>query len=127
MTRRYRVLVPALAVAAAALAGCQYPSAQKIRSLNALIGQPETDLIRQYGVPTRTYEVNGHKFLAYDQHHVDYIPGDPGFWGWGWGPYWPGWGGGGFPPEIVDRTCDTTFEVVAGRVQSWSLRGNDCG
>jgi hypothetical protein len=32
----------------------------------------------------------------------------------------------GFGLEIVQRDCDTTFELKAGIVQSWNLRGNDC-
>ncbi len=122
-----------LLAATLAIAGCAYPSPQHVQALNALVGKSETDLIRTYGVPNRTYDSGGHKFLAYSRNRIETIPGEPGFgpWGfgygggYGWGGY--GWGGyGGFPPEVVQRDCETTFELAAGIVKTWSLRGNAC-
>ncbi len=117
--------------ALALLAGCAYPSKQHIDSLNAVVGKPETDLVRAYGVPNRTYDTNGHRFLAYSESHIDEYGGDPGFGfgygGWGGYGYGGGWGGfGGFPPEIVQEQCTTTFELTGGVVRSWNLKGNDC-
>ena len=43
--------------------------------LNQLVGQPETELVRQLGVPTRTFETAGHKFLAYDEDRPSEIYG----------------------------------------------------
>ena len=98
--------------------------------LNGLIGQDETAVVRTLGVPSRTYDTPGHRFLAYAQRSVDYIPGGPFFGGYGFGPgFGYGFGGlgvGGFPPEVIDRQCETTFDLVNGRAQSWSLRGNAC-
>ena len=28
--------------------------------------------------------------------------------------------------SVVERGCETTFELAGGRVASWSLRGNAC-
>ena len=98
--------------------------------LNTLIGASETDLVRQLGVPSRTFDTPGHHFLAYAERRLDYIPGGPFFGGYGFGPgYGYGFGGLGaaFPPEVIDRQCETTFDVVGGRVQSWAFRGNACG
>jgi hypothetical protein len=109
-----------------ALAGCVYPNPQHVSAMNALVGKSETDLVHTLGVPSRTYETGGHKFLAYSRSKLETIPGDPGFgpWGgWGWGG---GFGWGGFPPEIVQRDCETTFDLLGGVVQAWSFRGNDC-
>ncbi len=113
-----------------AIAGCAYPNPQHVQALNALVGKSETDLIRSNGVPNRTYEAGGHKFLAYSRNRIDTLPGSPGFgpwgYGYGWGGYgWGGWGGG-FPPEVVQRDCETTFELDGGVVKTWSLRGNAC-
>ncbi len=131
-----RNLVPVLALASTALlAACAYPSPQHVQALDALIGKSETDLVRARGVPTKTYETGGLKFLAYDMHRIDSLPGDAGFYpGFGYGGF--GYGGfgygafgggfGGFGPEIVQRDCSTTFELKGGSVQRWSLRGNDC-
>jgi hypothetical protein len=120
----------ALLATVLALAGCAYPNPQHVAELNALVGKSEADLVRTEGVPTRTYDVGTHKFLAYSRSRLETIPGTPdfgpygyGYGGWGWG----GWGGwGGFPPELVQRDCETTFEVANGVVLHWSLRGNAC-
>ncbi len=118
-----------LLLALLAVAGCAYPNPQHVQALNALVGKSETDLIRSYGVPNRTYESGGDKFLAYSRNRIETIPGDPGFGPWGYGYGWGGWGGygfGGFPPEVVQRDCETTFELARGIVKTWSLRGNAC-
>ncbi len=120
--------------AIALLAGCAYPNPQHVQALNGLIGKTETDLLRSYGVPNRTYDAAGHKFLAYSRNRIDSIPGDGfgyagfgyGYGGFGYGGFGPGFGYGGFGPEIIQRDCDTTFELTGGKVASWSLRGNDC-
>jgi hypothetical protein len=112
-----------------ALSACAYPNPQHVAELNALIGKQEADLIRAEGVPSRTYAAGGHKFLAYSRSRVESLPGSPGFgpYGYGYG-YWGGWGGGwgGFPPEIIQRDCETTFEIGNGVVLHWSFRGNAC-
>jgi hypothetical protein len=110
------------------LAGCAYPNPQHVAALNALVGKSETDMLRSYGVPNRTYDSNGTRFVTYAVSRIDTIPGDfgPGFgWGGGWGGGWGPWGGG-FGPEVVQRDCNTTFELRGGVVQSYQLRGNDC-
>jgi hypothetical protein len=97
------------------------PSRQQL--LAPLIGVSETELVQRMGVPTRSFETGGIRFLAYDERHVDVIPGVGPFPGWG--PWYYGYGGG-LPPEVVVRSCETTFEIAGGRVRSFSLRGNDC-
>ncbi len=113
-----------------ALAGCAYPNPQHVAAMNALVGKSETDLVHALGVPSRTYDTGGHKFLAYSRSKLESTPGSPGFgpWGgWGYGYWGGGYGGwGGFPPEIIQRDCETTFDLLGGTVQSWSFRGNDC-
>ena len=88
--------------------------------------------MRVLGVPTNTYEAQGHKFLGYMDHRIDYVPGSYGFGGFG--PYGGGFGGGfgfggfgGFPPEVFDRNCATTVDIQGGRMVTYSLRGNSCG
>jgi len=106
-----------------AVSACVYPSPDLVAHLEALKGKPEATLIQQMGVPTRSYDSTGHRFLAYDRTRYDTIPGGPGF------GYWGGWrygGWGGFPPEIVKRDCEITFDLSGGIVQTWQLRGNDC-
>ncbi len=87
-------------------------------ALNPLVGQPEQMLLLTMGVPTRSYDADGVKFLAYDERRVDIIPGTPGV---------GIWRAGAMPPQPIERWCETTFQVVQGTVRSVTLRGNACG
>jgi hypothetical protein len=104
-------------IAAATLAGCQIgPSRQEV--LASMVGRPESDVIRAFGAPSKVIEANGHRFIAYEDTGVGYVPSAP-FSPFGYGYYYPV----AFP---VVRTCETTLEINAGRVTSWTLRGNAC-
>jgi hypothetical protein len=108
-----------------ALSACaQGPSRQQV--LAGLIGAPETEVVRVMGIPTRTFETGGHKFLGYLERRADYIPAGPFFWG-GSGWYGGGFGYAAFPPQVIERACETTFDLVGNRVVTYSLRGNACG
>lgn len=109
-------------MAGAMLAGCQTgPSRQEV--LASLVGRPESDAIRLFGAPQRMIEANGNRFIAYEDTGVGYVPTAP------FGPFGYGYGYGYFYPSAVPvvRTCETTLEIVGGRVASWTLRGNACG
>ncbi len=105
--------------------------------LNSLVGQPETEAVRVLGVPSRSYDTAGHRFLAFTEQRsqvIDgggpFLVGGGGFYGGGFGVgpgFGPGFGFASFPTEIVPRICETTLDVSGGRVQSWALRGNACG
>lgn len=112
----------AVLVLAVLLAGCSNRLAQREAFLSRFIGKPETLLVQQLGVPDRTYQTEGVKYLAYNESRVDILPATPFL-----GPPWWGWYGGGFPPQAVNLTCDTTFAVSGGIVRSYTLRGNACG
>jgi hypothetical protein len=114
-------------ITAPLLAGCATPAPQDQQAAPArLVGQSEADLVRQLGVPTRAYDADGHRFLAYLQRRVDVSPGTGP-----WAPFWGRWGGGSYGPdvgpEVVDYICETTFEIAGGKVQSFQRRGNACG
>jgi len=106
------------------LAGCALPvacadeTAARMAALNHLVGQPEQALLQTMGVPTRSYDADGTKYLAYDERRVDLIPGVPGV---------GIWHAGGIPPQEIERWCETTFQVAQGVVRSFTLRGNACG
>ena len=58
------------------LAACTQPTPQdRQAALQPLVGQSETDLVRRMGVPTRSVDVDGHRFLAYLQRDVTVLPG----------------------------------------------------
>jgi hypothetical protein len=122
MIRNRTPSLPATLLAVAALEGCTDQLAQRQAYLNQFVGQPESALVQQMGVPTRSYETGGVKYLAYDEHRIDYVPGGPTF-----APFYLGWYGGGYLAQMVELTCETTFEVSAGTVKTFTLRGNACG
>jgi hypothetical protein len=99
------------------VAACDpYELQHRKQELAGYVGVSEADLVRAMGVPTRTFEAGGHRFLAYDQTTQTITP-PPYPWGYG----------AGFPAGVVNYTCETTFEIADGRVISTSLRGNACG
>jgi hypothetical protein len=111
------IRLAALLIGGALPAACTDDSAARMAALNRLVGQPEQTLLQTMGVPTRSYETDGAKFLAYDESRVDFIPGVPGI------------GimhAGAMPPQTIERWCETTFQVAQGTVRSFTLRGNAC-
>ena len=107
------------------LAGCASFADQRAAreaELASYIGQSEADLVRSLGVPSRTLNTDGHRFLAYLDRRVDFVPGYSPFrpyrFGFGYGP--------AFPPQAIERSCETTFEIADGKVASFALRGNAC-
>jgi len=113
-----------------ALSGCGPSLQEREAAMQRFVGQPEAALVQQMGVPSRTYQADGVKFLAYGEQRLDYAPGFYGGGPWGGSFGYPGWYGYGyatFPPAVVVRLCETTFEIVGGVVQRVSLRGNACG
>ena len=111
-----------LLVVAGLLAGCVDQVAQRESVLDRFVGQPESALVQQMGVPNRTYETGGVKYLAYDQRRVEIVPSFPSY-----SPFFTGWYGGGFPPQVIDLQCETTFAISGGTVRSFTIRGNACG
>ncbi len=120
-----RSILPVLC--AAMLAACA-PAFDRPAFLAGFVGQPDTEVVRRLGVPSRTYEADGHRFLAYAEHRSEILSTGTGFGGFdqfgAFGYFGPGLGFSS--AEVIDRTCETTFEVVNGRVANWSLRGNAC-
>jgi hypothetical protein len=114
-------IIPCLLLAL--LAGCVDLLAQREARLKQLVGAPEAVLVQQMGVPNRSIETGGVKYFAYEDKHLDIIPASPPIYG----PWWYGAYGGGFPPDIIERSCETTFQVVDGVVRGFTLRGNACG
>jgi hypothetical protein len=109
---------------AALLACCALPAAcaddlaMRTAALSHFVGQPEQTLLQTMGVPSRSYDADGVKFLAYDERRVDIIPGTPGV---------GVWHAGAIAPQPIERWCETTFQVAQGVVRSFTLRGNACG
>jgi hypothetical protein len=111
-----------LLVLSGLIAGCVDRLAARQAYLGQFVGQPEAVVVQQLGVPTRNYETGGVKYLAYSERRIDIIPTFPSY-----SPFFTGWYGGGFPPQVIELQCETTFEVAEGIVKSFTLRGNACG
>ncbi|OYV34587.1 MAG: hypothetical protein B7Z81_09835 [Acidocella sp. 20-61-6] len=127
---RYRYL---LLTSALGLAGCAVgPNLHT--QMAAYVGSSEQSLVQHLGVPDKQITVQGVTYLAYDRHYEQLTPG--AVWGQGFGPfgepyygpgfYGPGFYAAGIPSQINEYSCETTFTVADGRVNGFSLRGNDC-
>ena len=106
------------------LAGCATGPSLDTR-LASYIGAPEATLVAQFGVPQRQIKVGDITYLAYTlRYDAQSIPMGPVWGGWGWGP---GWGGyGGLPADVQIYSCEATFALQGGKVENYTLRGNDC-
>lgn len=126
MRRHARALVLALLLAAP-LAGCATGPTFEQR-MATFVGRSEADLVATLGVPVRTYETGGRRFLQFEQRATVLVPGDPwGFGPWGFGPPWGYRRPWAVPPSYAVVGCDLTFALREGRVESFTARGQGCG
>ena len=117
--RRTLILLPLLLAACA-----QGPGLQE--RLSAWVGRSEADLVAELGVPVRTYETEGRRFLQFEQWRT--VAVSQPYWDrpmfTPWGPRYGAWGGGGVAYATIG--CDITFEMRERRVASFSFRGEGC-
>ncbi len=108
--------------AGAAAAGCAAGPTLEQRLL-PFVGRSEGDLVAALGVPERTYEVEGRKFLTFEDRRSYIVAGSfplySGYGRFGYGPVFT-------PPGYVVRTCEITFVVRGGRAESFTFRGDGC-
>lgn len=115
---RCAALLPLVAL----LGACTNQLAQRQAYLNQFVGQPEAALVQAMGVPSRSFETGGVTYLAYSEQRTSFLPGAPSY-----APFYFGGYGGAFPPQIVQLDCETTFQIVDGKITTYTLRGNACG
>jgi hypothetical protein len=110
------------ALLALVFAGCaQGPTLQE--RLTAWVGRDEGDLVAAFGVPVRTYQVEGRRFLEFEQRRAVPVAAPDPWFGGPWGPrrgYWPA------PPGEAIVACSMTFELREHRVEAFSFRGQGC-
>jgi hypothetical protein len=101
----------------------------------AWVGSSEAQLVAALGVPSRVYEADGRRFLAYDGNGATYPAVVPSV-GFGVGSVSGGWGratgvgtgvGLSFGPFGQAGPCTTTYEVQEGRVVNGTRSGPGCG
>ena len=98
------------------LVGCVLPTRAAFDAqMSVFIGQPEVDVIMALGVPTRSAEAGGLRFIEYDRRRVVSWPGSNWYWG---SPY--------FVDYVETLECRLTFTLRDGRVVHFDSRGNDC-
>jgi hypothetical protein len=117
--RRTLPLLLTLLVAACA----QGPTLQQ--RLSTFIDRSEADLVAELGVPVRTHEAEGRRFLQYEQRRTVAFT-EPGFHRPYFGPWGPRWGYVPAPPSYAVLGCDITFALRQGRVESFTFRGQGC-
>lgn len=89
--------------------------------LSPLVGRSEAELVAELGVPVRTYDVEGRRFLQFEQRRTVPVGAPDPFWGGPWGRRWGYW-----PPSYAVIGCDLTFALREGRVESFTFRGQGC-
>jgi hypothetical protein len=103
------------------LAGCAAGPGIEAR-LAPFVGRTEAELVAGLGVPNRTYDVEGLRFLQYEERRQVLHQLDP-YWGRPYGRFAP------LPlaaPVLLTRSCDVTFTLRQGRVEGFAIRGDDC-
>jgi hypothetical protein len=92
--------------------------------LATFIGRGEGDLVAELGVPVRSYETDGRRFLQFERERTVAISQpDPFFYP---GPYrYRPWIAP--PPAYAQVRCDITFALRDRRVESFTLNGQACG
>ena len=97
------------------------PEAGACRILHLEDSPIDAELVAALGAPERTYETEGRKFLTFEERRSQNVAGPYypyGFYG-RYGPYFS-------PPGYIVRTCEITFAVRGGRVESFTYRGDGC-
>ncbi len=100
------------------LCGCATQlTSQRREALDSFVGQNRATLVQHLGTPSNVAQQGETEMLTYDVRTLKWVPGEPKARDITTFPEGP-W---------VDKVhFATTFRLVAGRVDAWSLNGNDC-
>jgi len=123
--RPFLALLPLLGLAACAVG----PTLDE--RLATYVGRTELELVSTLGVPTRSYETGGQKFLQYEENRTvpftsGFASGPVGYGGYGRGFYGGGLYGGFAATTYAPVQCDVTFALQEGRVIRSTYRGQGC-
>lgn len=115
-----RRLILSLALPAT-LAACAAPGPTLEQRLATFINRSEGELVAQLGVPVRTYQTEGRRFLEFEHRQTVVVPGDPWFYGpYGYRRSWAA------PSAYAVVQCNMTFAIRNDRVESFTARGEGC-
>jgi|SRR5699024_2476996 len=96
-------------------------------TLDRWVGATEKELVREFGAPQSSYEVEGSRFLKFERAGQYVVPPTPVSYETvvvNDRAYTRAYGGS--PGYVRDLYCSTTFEIVESKVVSWSYRGSGC-
>ncbi|MBP2303155.1 hypothetical protein [Azospirillum picis] len=113
------LILAALGLGAASLAGCANPSAdQAMFAQTALIGMPKETLLTCAGVPNRQATVDNREYFTYNSSRIVSYPSPPiGYYGWGPRYYGYGYGWPDYGYEVTSYDCQATFSLRNGIVE----------
>jgi len=95
--------------------------------VNSWLGMSEASIVRGWGVPARVFNSGGRKYFIYNSSRNVYLPGTSPTYTTtfiGNTAYTSSYGGSA--PQNFNFQCETTFEILNGKVASWRYKGNDC-
>lgn len=114
-------------LAAMAPAACTTVSQNYAFAVSSWTGSSEASLIREWGVPNRSYDASGSRFLEYSSSNVAVLPGySPTYTTTFFGNIATTTATGGSPPTAIQLSCTTIFELRGGVVVGSSFSGNNC-
>ncbi|SDB13545.1 hypothetical protein [Belnapia rosea] len=125
-----RRLLPALPLLA--LAACSSgTTAEFDRRIGTYVGRPETEVVANLGVPSRTYDGDGRRLLQYEFARPSSRPAVFPSIGLGFGSFGSGVGVGtglglGFGGGGGVDGCVLVFESREGRITSFNRNGPGC-
>jgi len=112
----FRMAVSVLAVFV--ISGCATQITFRRReALDNFVGLDRATVIDKLGAPTRVIAQNNIEFLAYDEHTERWIAGRPGT---------SSPDNRSYGPWVKDSNCSTVFRIAGGKIDAWSVDGNDC-
>ncbi len=122
-----RMTAAMLVAAPLLLAACASPAqqaAERQARLAGYVGMSETALVHSLGAPTDRKVSGEHTRLAYFKDYSEWVSGspfdqDP--------PELVGLDYHSIPPRLLIWSCETTFDVVGGKVAAARQSGNYCG
>jgi hypothetical protein len=108
------------------LAACA-TSANYQKNLNSWVGEDEATLLAKWGKPSKTYEVEGYKYLVFNTSGELSSPGiNTDSQNTVAGTSIFGGANGWIPSLTFWSNCQTTFELQKNIIVSFEFKGADC-
>ena len=90
------------------------------QALDSLVGRSDGAVVAALGPASRSFSGGRARFLAYDYHWTEFVPGERGQQQPNSEDLWL------MTPALISEHCSTTFKLLDDKVVGLSLNGNDC-